>query len=177
DEDFLVADLGTGSGAIALSIAAELNGEIRKLIVRATDVADTPIEVASRNLECVGNLANVEFFKGSWYEALPKGEKGLYRLIVSNPPYLSAQELDEVEPVVRDWEPHGALVAGPTGMEDIEVLVRGAEEWLCPGGALILELAPSQSTLATKLAIESGLEHSRIVKDLNGLDRILVAKR
>jgi release factor glutamine methyltransferase len=138
-----VADLGTGSGALALALAAELP----QAEVWATDVSPDALAVARANLAAIAPSAasRIHFAEGMWYEALPARLKGRLHVIVSNPPYVTEAELAGLPAEVRDHEPTGALVAGPTGRESLEHLVAGGLGWLQPGGSLVLELAPDQA--------------------------------
>jgi release factor glutamine methyltransferase len=171
----VVADLGTGSGAIALALAAELPGAE----VWATDVSPSALQVARANLAAVTPEAasRVHFAEGMWYEALPAGLRGRLMVIVSNPPYVTEAEFRDLPAEVRDHEPVGALVAGPLGRECLDVLVAGGLEWLAPGGALILELAPDQAAPLRAAAEAAGYDPVAIERDLAGRDRVLVAHR
>jgi release factor glutamine methyltransferase len=98
--------------------------------------------------------------------------------VVSNPPYVAEHEFAELPPVVADWEPQGALVSGPRGLEDIERIVDDAFDWLDPAGsALVVELAPHQAETASARAAERGFSAVRVVDDLAGRARVLVARR
>jgi release factor glutamine methyltransferase len=167
----VVVDLGTGSGAIALSLAVELLAD-----VWATDRAVDALAVARAN--AAGNaLANLRFAMGDWFDALPDDLRGDLLLVVSNPPYVSEQEHDDLDPVVRDHEPRGALVAGPTGSEHLEHLVDAAHDWLAPGGALVLELAPHQADRLATAARARGYDDVEVHVDLAGRQRVLSARR
>jgi release factor glutamine methyltransferase len=98
-------------------------------------------------------------------------------VIVSNPPYVTEAEFAGLPPEVRDHEPAGALVAGPTGRESLEHLVAGGLDWLEPGGALVLELAPDQAAAVTAAAEARGYEAVTVHPDLAGRPRALVARR
>ncbi len=169
-----VADLGTGSGALALALVAELP----EAEVWATDRSAAALDVARANLAAVGPAAasRVHFAEGMWYEALPAGLRGRLRVIVSNPPYVTEVELAGLPAEVRDHEPAAALVAGPTGRESLEELVTGGPDWLEPGGALILELAPDQAAPMRAVAEVAGYDSVAVHQDLTGRDRVLVAR-
>jgi release factor glutamine methyltransferase len=171
----VVADLGTGSGALALTLAAE----IADAEVWATDVSADALAVARANLAAVGpgTAARVHLAGGMWYEALPAGVRGRLRVIVSNPPYVTEAEFAGLPPEVRDHEPFGALVAGPTGRESLEHLVAGGLAWLEPGGSLVLELAPDQAGPLRATAEAAGYADVAVQRDLAGRDRVLVARR
>jgi len=167
----LVADLGTGSGAIGLSVAAEREA----VDVWMTDASPEALAVARANLAGLGPAATrVTMAEGSWFDALPDDARGTLDVIVSNPPYIS--EAEELPVSVTDWEPAGALVAGPTGTEDLEHLLAEARRWLAPGGALVLEMAPPQTALMAVRARGLGYATVEVHPDLAGLDRAVVAR-
>ena len=172
--EFAVADLGTGSGAIALALAAELPDAA----VWATDVSDDALAVARANLSSIGTAATrVRVAAGDWFDALPIELLGGLRLIVSNPPYVTAAEHPALPADVRDHEPYGALVSGETGLEDVEHLIAHAGEWLEPGGALVVELAPHQADAAVARARAAGFATAEVRPDLTGRPRALLARR
>lgn len=169
--DPLVVDLGTGSGAIALSVAAERPGAE----VWATDVDPATLALAAANRERTGAGARVTLRRGSWYGALPANLRGRVDLVVSNPPYVSEVEWLDLEPEIHR-EPYGALVAGPgsdgtPGLAAVEAVLQGAPGWLAPGGAVVVEVAPHQAAAAAAMAREAGLVEVGLVRDLAGRDR------
>ena len=168
-----VVDLGTGSGAIALSIAVEVDGAE----VWATDASEGAVAVAQANVAGTGGMAatRVRVVAGSWYEALPPELAGQVDLVVSNPPYLARAELADLDPAVAAWEPTDALVGGPSGLEAIEEVVEGAPRWLRRPGAVVVELAPPQAEAAVALALSVGFDRATVRPDLSGGSRALVA--
>ena len=164
-----VIDLGTGSGAIALSIAAECQGAE----VWAVDSSSEALDLAHSN----DASGRVRFLQGDWYDALPAELTGTVDLIVSNPPYVGEAEYRELDAVVRDWEPRAALVSGPTGLECLEVIIRSAPDWLAVGGALALECAPQQIDSVLSLCAAAGLAEPAAHDDLTGRARVVTAKR
>jgi release factor glutamine methyltransferase len=170
----LAVDLGTGSGAIALALAAERTG----LTVWGTDVSEDALAVARANLAGLGRAATrVRLAAGEWFAALPDDLRGRIDVLVTNPPYVAEHEVPDLPDDVREWEPRQALVSGPTGMEDIERIVADAPAWLARPGSLLLELAPNQADPAAKLARAAGFPAVTIWPDLTGRDRILLARR
>lgn len=172
--EVVVADLGTGSGAIALSMVNERAG----LCAWATDASGSALSVAGANLARLGSsaAARLHLARGRWFEALPPSLQGSLALVVSNPPYVSEAELAELPAEVAGWEPRDALVAGPTGLEALEVLIAGAPPWLAPGGSLVLEIAPHQAAHVADLAGEAGLSAVEVRRDLAGRQRVLVGR-
>jgi release factor glutamine methyltransferase len=168
-----IVDLGTGSGAIALSLAAEL--PLVGVEVWASDVDPAALDVARANLAGLGRrAANVRLVEGSWYDALPDELRGRVALVVANPPYVATT--DALPPEVGEWEPPGALYAGETGLDAIKVIVSGATRWLAPGGSLVVEIGAVHGAPVTELARAAGLVDVSIAADLAGRDRILVAR-
>lgn len=167
----VVADLGTGTGAIGLSVAAERPGTS----VWLTDRSEEALAVARANLAGIGRAGiDVRVAAGSWFAALPAELVGGLAVVVSNPPYVAAG--DQLPPEVRDWEPEGALISGPSGLEALRVLVDAAPTWLVPEGALVLELAPHQGEEIARAAAARFAE-VQVRADLAGRDRALVARR
>jgi release factor glutamine methyltransferase len=166
-----VADLGTGSGAIALALDAELPD----VSVWATDVSADALDVARANIAgCAA--ARVRLAIGSWFDALPDELRGALELIVSNPPYVAEGEVDDLPEEVAGYEPRGALVAGPTGCEAIEHLLAHAREWLVPGASFVCELAPHQRQAMIERAKALGYSEAFVRSDLAGRARVLVAR-
>ena len=166
-----VADLGTGSGAIALSLASE-----GPATVWASDSSAAALAVARANLAGLGShhARSVRLVEGRWFEAFPAELRGRFDLVVSNPPYVGAAEV--LPPEVADWEPESALVAGPTGLEAIEEIVAQAPGWLARPGRLIVEIAPHQAEQAAALATAAGFAHVHVAPDLQGRPRALVGR-
>jgi release factor glutamine methyltransferase len=169
-----VVDLGTGSGAIALSIVAERPG----VRVWATDASDDALAVAGANLAGLAGFAatRVRLCGGYWWSALPADLQGRVDLVVSNPPYVATSEMATLDGEVLDWEPRPALEAGPTGLEAVEEILSSALLWLRLGGAAVLEIAPHQSAGAQRAALLAGFTHAEVRPDLAGRDRVLVAR-
>jgi release factor glutamine methyltransferase len=165
-------DLGTGSGAIALSIAFERTDAH----VWATDASEGALDIARANLAGIGRHATrVRLAHGDWFDALAGDLAGTFDLVVSNPPYVA--EADELPESVRAWEPVEALTPGPTGLEAYEVLVPGALEWLRPAGSLVVEIGETQAAAVQRLAERHGYTHTSVHQDLVGRDRVVVMRR
>lgn len=169
---YTVADLGTGSGAIALALASELPDAE----VWATDSSEDALAVARANLAGTGlPSTRVRLGVGSWFDALPKTLRGHLRLVVSNPPYVAEPEIEGL-PELRH-EPRRALVSGPTGLEAIDLIVRESPAWLDPVGTLVCELAPHQADAASHAGATAGFDEILVQRDLAGQDRVLVARK
>lgn len=167
------ADLGTGCGAIGLSLAFEMPRGTAE--VWLTDVSADALDVARANAAGLGIAgAGVRFGHGSWFAALPAELKGTFGIIVSNPPYIATGD-PEVEAVVHQWEPAGALYAGADGLDAVRAIAEGALEWLAPGGRLVLEVGARQGKAVAELLTSAGLADVEVRADLAGRDRIAVA--
>jgi release factor glutamine methyltransferase len=171
DRPGIAVDLGTGSGAIALSLAAERWPHVE---VWATDVSADALAVARANLAALGRRgAVVRLVEGDWFGALPDDLRGCLDVVVSNPPYVGEDEPLPAE--VGDWEPRGALVPGPTGLEDVERIVAEAPSWLRPDGVLVVEIGERQGGAALAAATAAGFATVDVRPDFAGRDRALVA--
>lgn len=177
----VAVDLGTGSGAIALSLASEFAFSGVGLEVWATDVSAAAMDLCNQNLAELSShnpvaAGRLHVSQGSWFDALPADLVGRLQLVVSNPPYVSEAEWGALEPVVRDHEPVSALVAGPTGLEAIEMVLVEATRWLAPGGSLVVELAPGQARRVMERASALGYARPEVRADLSRRQRMLVTR-
>ena len=167
-----LVDLGTGSGAIGLSLADEL--PIDGTTVWMTDRDSRALEVARANLAGIGRAArNVRLAEGSWFEALPPEVRA--HVIVSNPPYVAEGD-PALEASVIEWEPEGALLAGADGLDDPRVIVNGAPERLHPGGWRVCEIGAAQGAPVPDLARAAGFVEVSVEPDAAGHDRMLLAR-
>ena len=171
-ENPLVADLGAGSGAIALSVASEIPGAR----VVAVDLSDDALLLADHNARQLGLQSAVTLVSGDMLDALVG--RGPFDAILSNPPYIATAEIDTLEPEVRDHEPRMALDGGPDGMDILRRIIGGAPAHLKPGGLLLLEIGEGQGeTLRTEAERSQKFSSVEIIPDLAGKDRILKAVR
>jgi len=169
----VIADLGTGSGAIGLALAHELPRT--GTTVWLTDVSDDALDVARANTAGIGPAGvNVRIASGSWLDALPADVR--CDVIVSNPPYVAVGSPD-LEPLVGDWEPHQALFAGADGLDDIRTIVGAAPARLYPGGWIVLEIGADQGDAVAELLSVAGFIDVEILPDLAGLDRVALGRR
>lgn len=167
----VVVDLGCGSGAIGLAVAAERPGTEVHLV----DVSADAVAVARANLAGLGVAARtVAVHEGSWCAPLPDVLAHRVDVVVANPPYVAADE--ELPPVVADWEPTGALVSGPTGLEAVVAIADEVAAWLRPGGLLVVEIGATQGAAAVAAATAAGLVGAEVRPDLLGRDRALLAR-
>jgi release factor glutamine methyltransferase len=170
-----VVDLGTGSGAIGLALADEL--PLEGVTVWLTDVSADALDVARANLAGVGRRgANVRIAHGDWFAALPPAIAGGLDVAVSNPPYVADTPSAPIDASVRDWEPYGALFAGPDGLDAIRRLIADGRDWIRPGGWLVLEIGADQGDTVVDLLRAAGYSDVSIRPDLAGRDRVAVGR-
>lgn len=165
-----ILDLGTGSGAIALALASKLP----ESSITAVDQSIDALTVASENASALGLNKRVTFLKGNWWAPIKDGET--FDLIVSNPPYLTEDEMTTAEPEVVDYEPNDALVAGSDGLDDFRILLEGAPKFLTDGGLLAMETGIAQREALNDLSKQAGLSGESL-EDLSGRPRFFFAKR
>ena len=167
-----IADVGTGSGIIAVTLAKHLP----HATVTAVDVSPAAIAVAQRNAEKNGVADRVDFIESDLFAAVPVEPK--FDLIASNPPYITTEELAGLAVDVRRYEPSLALDGGPLGTTVIERLIPQAAERLRPGGWLLMEISPSiVERVEQLLAADPRLQLEPTQKDLAGLARVVQARR
>jgi release factor glutamine methyltransferase len=167
-----VLDLGTGSGAIALALAAEWPG----VRVTASDAGAGALEVAARNAAALGLADRVRLLRGDWFEPLAADE--VFEVVVSNPPYIATGEWDRLPDEVRLHEPHPALFAGATGLEALREIVDLAPQHLVAGGLLALELSEVRAEEVAAW-LDGARDWGRVTlrHDLAGKPRVLLARR
>lgn len=170
-DSVIVVDLCTGSGVIAIALAHEIG----RADVWATDVSALAVAAARANAAAAG--ANVTVLEGDLIESLPTSLRGRVDVLVSNPPYLPASDVDDWEPEVRDHDPHDALIGGEDGHEVVDRILALAHDWLRPGGEVIVEIDDRRGTDAVAVATRVGLVDARLIQDLTGRDRAIVASR
>lgn len=164
-------DLGTGSGAIGLSIAFE-RPDVQ---VICSDSQADALDLARANLAGLGRVGvRVLMSEGSWFDALEPGQRSSFHLVISNPPYVERDA--DLPGEVADWEPVTALFSDDDGFADAAHLIEGAVEWLRPGGALVLELGATQLDRACELATAIGYQDVVAHDDYVGRPRALVAR-
>ena len=168
----LWADLGTGSGCLALALAQLLPTSLGL----AVDASATALVQAGANLERQGLAGRVALRQGSWWQPL-QPEWGQLDLVLSNPPYIPTPVWQELAPVVRDHEPPLALDGGPDGLDALRAIAAGAPQALAPGGWLLLEHHHDQSEAVQALLAEQGLGAIQPHPDLEGHGRFVSARR
>lgn len=162
-------DVGTGSGAIALSLLKE--GPFCEMV--ATDVSPAALELAGENAVALGFGEVLDLRLGVLFDPVEPGE--LFDVVVTNPPYIPGPEESTLEPEVREWEPKEALFAGPEGLDVILPLVRAAPESLKPGGLFAMEIGDEQGPRVARAVEETGrFNDVSVLQDLAGRDRVVL---
>lgn len=166
-----IVDIGTGSGAIAIALARHFKNSH----IIATDISEDALAVAKENAAIQKVSQRIDFRQGDLYEPV-KGER--FHYVLSNPPYISDEEWESVEPNVKDYEPHHALRGGVDGLDIIRRLIAGSVDHLEEPGQLVIEFAASQKKAVLALANEADhLTNAHILADHEHLPRMLVADR
>lgn len=162
-------DLGTGTGAIAVSILAALP----KSKGFATDISDDALAIARQNAERHQVAARLTFRKGPWWGAVPHSE--LFDLIISNPPYIATEAIETLAPEVRIFDPKAALDGGWDGLEAYRAIASQAIRRMNKGGLMLLEIGYNQGDIVSKIFARAGFGKVDVRKDLAGLDRMILA--
>lgn len=163
-----VLDLGTGSGAILLTLLSEAP----QAAGLGVDLSEAALAVARQNAEGLGLQARARLCPSDWFSAVG----GRFDLIVSNPPYIGADEMPGLAPETRDWEPHLALTPGGDGLDAYRRIAAGLRAHLAPGGRVLLEIGPRQADAVSALLRAAGLEQIAIRQDLDGRARVVTAR-
>jgi len=167
-----VADLGAGGGCISVALAVQ-RGDLE---IDALERSRGALDLARENAELHGVTARIRFTEGDLGDP-PAAWRGALHCVVSNPPYGRESEWPLLEPEVRDHDPREAFVAGPTGLEAYTALGRPAYDLLRPSGHLVLELGFGQAAEVSAVVTGAGFEVREIRPDLNGIERVLVARK
>jgi release factor glutamine methyltransferase len=168
--DMRILDIGTGSGAIALALASE----IASAKVMATDISAAALALAQKNAAALGLKERIDFRQGNLFEPVD----GLFDIIVSNPPYIAANDYEELPASVKDFEPREALLAGVSGLEFYEKLIYSAAAYLKKNGWLLLEIGAKQEAGIRRILTASGFYTSiKMRRDYAGLPRVIKARR
>jgi len=166
-----VLDLGTGSGAIAVSLARELS----LISIVATDSSMASLKVAHDNALLNQIDSKIHFVCADMFSAFSSAS-AKFTVVATNPPYLSHAEFSRLPPEIRDYEPHQALDGGPDGLAAIRRIIKEAPALLSPAGALIMEIGADQAESVSALVKDSQHYKSyQIIRDLSGLHRVLLA--
>jgi len=164
-----VLDLGTGSGILAVTLLAEWPAAAGL----ATDLSPASLAVARENAGAHGVAGRLAFAEADWFE----GVEGMFDLIVSNPPYIAADEMAGLQREVREHDPEIALTPGGDGLAAIRAILARVAAFLTPGGRLMVEIGPSQGAAVTALFEASGLADVSVLPDFDGRARVVLGTR
>jgi release factor glutamine methyltransferase len=165
----MAADIGTGTGAIALSLLRE--GPFQRVV--ATDTSTEALDLARKNARALGLEERVDFREGALFDPLDPGTR--FDALVSNPPYIAEGDREGLDPEVRDWDPPSALFAGPEGLDVLLPLVTGASGFLRPGGLLAVEVGEGQAGRVARTMEETeAFREIRVRPDLAGRERVVL---
>lgn len=164
-----ILDLGTGSGILAITLAAE----IPTANVFATDISDSALSVAKNNAHKHGVNDRIQFMKSDWFECV----SGQFDLIVSNPPYISADEMLELDKDVVNWEPHIALSPGGDGLSPYKSIAKSLDKYLLRTGSAFFEFGYKQAQKIKEIFQDSGFDNTSIHEDMSGHQRIIQISR
>lgn len=164
-----ILDLGVGSGCILVTLLAERPGAIGV----GVDLSEAACLQASANAVLHRVQSRAEILRSDWFD----GVEGRFDLIVSNPPYISKAEFDELQDEVRRHEPEMALTDFADGLEAYRRIAQAAPSYLDPGGRLLLEIGPTQAPDVKALLVQAGLGEIRVARDLDGRDRVVIARK
>ncbi len=176
----VAADIGTGSGAVAVSVAREIDGAR----VYATDVSEEALGLASENAKAAGVSDRIDFLQGDLLEPLASGIArvpdiaeapgiaGTLDVVVSNPPYIPTAEIDALPAEISRYEPRGALDGGADGLSVLRRIIDAAPDFLRPGGLLALEIGEAQAD-AVSTMMKDRFDQITVLRDLAGLDRVV----
>lgn len=166
---FSVLDLGTGSGAIIISLLDERPDALGV----ATDISPKALDVARRNAGRIGVADRLKLVESDWLAQV----SGQFDLVVCNPPYISENEMKELAPEVHDWEPHLALTPGGDGLASYREIAKGLGKVLAPNGRAIFEFGYMQAESVQNIFKEAGFSQFDLLTDLSGHDRAIVLRQ
>jgi len=164
-----VLDLGTGTGAIVISLLADCPGATGL----AVELSNGALAVARENAEQIGVADRLDLAVSDWFDAV----EGSFDLIVSNPPYIAQEEMPGLAPEVLEWEPRMALTDEGDGLGAYRVLTAQAPAHLRPGGRLMVEIGPTQGQAVCEMFQSAGLVDNVVLPDLDGRDRVVSGRR
>ena len=158
-----ILEIGTGSGAIAIALAKQM----KNVQIEATDISQKALNTARQNAEL--NNVSISFIQSDIFYNI----KSKYDIIVSNPPYISKKEYNNLEPEIKDYEPEISLLAEEEGLFYYKKILEKAKDYLTENGKIYFEIGFDQAEKIKEIAKENGFDDINVFKDLNGFDRIM----
>ncbi len=169
-----ILDIGTGSGCLLLALLSEIEMSSGTGI----DISNDALEIASQNAVTLGLSARANFLNVNWKETnWTKKLGGKFDLIISNPPYITDEELESLDITVRNFEPLAALGGGKDGLDSYGILIGALSELLNDGGIVAFEVGHKQAQIVADLLVEKGLQVIEIREDLSGIERAVLARK
>ena len=164
-----ILELGTGSGAIILSLALQ---QPQNVFI-ASDISMNAVQLAAENASELSLRGNIHFFCGDWMEPI-RSDTEPFDMILSNPPYIRKDEINRLQPEIRRYEPLAALDGGPDGLDGLKRIIATAHRFLTPGGSLLLEMGYDQQPAVQNFIDKTGrYENVRYIKDYSGHHRVV----
>lgn len=168
-DDLDILDIGTGSGAITVSLAKY----IEKSRLTSLDVSEIALEIAKKNAKSNGVIDKINFIKSDLFQQIV-GTNLKFDIIVSNPPYIRKRDIDELHTQVKDYEPYNALEGGIDGLDFYRNITEQSKNYLKLGGILAYEVGHDQAEEVVKIMQNNGYNKIYIKKDLQGIDRVVI---
>lgn len=168
-DDLDILDIGTGSGAITVSLAKY----IEKSRLTSLDISEIALEIAKKNAKSNGVIDKINFIKSDLFQQIV-GTNLKFDIIVSNPPYIRKRDIDELHTQVKDYEPYNALEGGIDGLDFYRNITEQSKNYLKPGGILAYEVGHDQAEEVVKIMQNNGYNKIYIKKDLQGIDRVVI---
>lgn len=169
----LIVDIGTGSGCIAVSVAVNAP----HVCVTATDASQAALDIATKNAETHSVRDRIEFLAGDLLAPLAGRDlEGTIDILASNPPYVNASDVDQLQTEVRDWEPYAALFGGPEGLDFYRRLFEDADRYLKPDGFMVIEIGYDQFDAIEELSAAHSWEIVDVTRDLQDIPRTITLR-
>lgn len=168
-DDLDILDIGTGSGAITVSLAKY----IEKSRLTSLDISEIALEIAKKNAKSNGVIDKINFIKSDLFQQIV-GTNLKFDIIVSNPPYIRKRDIDELHTQVKDYEPYNALEGGIDGLDFYRNITEQSKNYLKPSGILAYEVGHDQAEEVVKIMQNNGYNKIYIKKDLQGIDRVVI---
>ncbi len=174
EKEYTIVELGTGSGCISLSLANYHRG---KSLIYSVDINDKALEIAKKNLNRMDLGTKVKLLKGDLFQGIkPLQLEGKVDIILSNPPYIPSKTIESLQDEVKKYEPMEALDGGEDGLDFYRRIIPESKKYLNKSGILVFEIGYDQGEKVSSLFKDEGYENIKIIKDLQGLNRVVVGE-